>query len=340
MPHVVGITRRLAGQLGLATLAAAMVSAPRSAKALATRPAPLPQRATLTVAIQERAGFMAPLQFVGKTLEELNITYKPVNFQRYPDSRTAILSGAVDVGATGAPQVIQDLANGGDRLIALQGVAGFKMYPVIRNGLKIASWADLKGKKVGVGVGGNVWAAFVAKLAVEKIAYTDLHAIGIQGSGQNFNMALHRGDIDVSICWSPFVEEAVVQGIGYAPGNLEFGYTQPVGPEQGMWVTTREKLAAKRALIERFLWAFDTAEQTMNASETVKLATIVAFTGLDPKVAQLTSDWITYGNNITPQNMRAMARIFAELGVVPKDVSSLIDKHYDLALYNEVRSDG
>jgi sulfonate transport system substrate-binding protein len=323
----------------LPMLLAAAVAAlllPGVATALAPKPAPLAQRETITVAVQEKAGFMAPLFLVPELLDSMNIAYKAVNFQRYPDSRSAILSEAVDVGATGAPHVIQDLANGGETLVALQGVAGIQLYPAVRPGVKIEKWADLKGKKVGVGVGGNVWTAFVAKLNEEKIAYTDIKAIGIQGSGQNFNVALQRGDIDVSICWSPFVEQAVVQGIGYAPKELEFGYTQPTGPEQGMWVTTRRNLAAKRELLTRFLWAFAAAEERLNGSKELKVDVLTQFTGLEPAVAAKTAEWIDYGNNITVQQMEIMARLMAELGIVPKDVSDKVKGHYDLTLYNQV----
>jgi len=66
----------------------------------------------LTDAAQEKAGFMTQQLLVPETLEPMIIALKTVNFQRYPDSRSAILAGAVDIGATRAPQVIQDLANG------------------------------------------------------------------------------------------------------------------------------------------------------------------------------------------------------------------------------------
>ena len=122
--------------VGFIAGAAALLTA-GGAHALAPKPVPLPERQTITVAVQEKAGFMAPLLLVPEVLDALNITYKAVNFQRYPDSRTAILSEAVDIGATGAPQVIQDLANGGATLVALQGVAGMQLYPAVRTGLKI-----------------------------------------------------------------------------------------------------------------------------------------------------------------------------------------------------------
>jgi sulfonate transport system substrate-binding protein len=320
---------------GLIAGAAALLPA-GGAQALSPKPAPLPERQTITIAVQEKAGFMAPLLLVPEVLDALNITYKAVNFQRYPDSRTAILSEAVDIGATGAPQVIQDLANGGATLVALQGVAGMQLYPAVRTGLKIEKWSDLRGKKVGVGVGGNVWTSFVAKLNAENITYTDIKAIGIQGSGQNFNIALQRGDIDVSICWSPFVEQAVVQGIGYAPKTLEYGYTQPTSPEQGMWVTTRHNLETKRALLERFLWAFAEAQQRMNASKALKIDVLTKFTGLEPAVVAKTAEWISYGNHITIEQMQTMARLMAQLGIVPKDVSAELPGHYDLALYKQL----
>src|SRR5581483_11104683 len=173
----------------LAMSAAAMVARPTSGFAASTMPSALEKRETITVAVQEKAGHMAALYLVGKSLDKMNISYNPVLFQRYPDSRTAILSGSVDLGSTGAAQVIQDVAGGGTELIALQGVAALKLYPIVRQGIEVKTWEDLKGKTIGVGVGGNAWTAFVAKLKETPIAYTDLKPVGIQGSGQNFNLA-------------------------------------------------------------------------------------------------------------------------------------------------------
>lgn len=304
--------------------------------ALSPQPQPLPQRTEIKVGVQERAGYMSPLLHVGPILAAMNIDYKEVQFQRYPDSRAAILTQAIDVGCTGAAHVIQDLANGGNRLIALRGVAAMEMYPIVRNGLKIEKWEDLKGKRVGVGVGGNMWTMFVSKLNEVGIKYTEIEAIGIQGSGRNFNLALQRGDIDVSIGWSPFNEMAVVEGVGQAAKALEYGNSQALGSEQGMWVTTRDTLDTKRELVKRFLWAYAKAEEITNSSTEKKIDTLLQYTQQSPAVAVKTSEWMSLTSAISPDQMVKMAKLLFDLGVVKSDVSATVAKHYDAALANEV----
>ena len=105
--------QRVASTMVAGLIAAAALLSAGGAQALAPKPTPLPERQTLTVAVQEKAGFMAPLLLVPDALDSLNITVKTVNFQRYPDSRTAILSEAVDIA------IVTDMGSARNNIIVL-----------------------------------------------------------------------------------------------------------------------------------------------------------------------------------------------------------------------------
>lgn len=319
---------------GLCSLAAAIALAiivtfvSTSAYALSPKPEPLAEKKAIKVAFL-KTGFVSPLLYVPDLLKDLNIEFTGIEFQRYADSRSAITSKEADIGLTGGTLLIQALSTGNEDLMALMGVAGEDIYPVVRKGVKVEKWEDLIGLKIGAGVGGNVWTQWVAKLIQVGLPYGKLNVTGIQGGGQNYNIALRRGDIDVAILWSPFNTMPVVDGYAYWPKDLEFGMSQPVGGEQGIWMAHKEVLAEKKDLIERFLWAYKAAEAKVNASATSKAEAIQNFTGIKMDVAEALAGVTHFGADATPEKLKTMAKLMADQGIVKKDVSGMIEAHFD-----------
>ena len=314
--------------LGFLAVTGLTVSIATEALALGPKPEPLKEKTEIKVAFG-KFGFVAPLLYVPEILKSMNIEYKGIEFQRYADTRSAISSKAADVGLTGGTLLVQALSTGNENLIALMGVAGETIYPVVRNGVKVEKWDDLKGKHIGAGVGGNVWTQWVAKVIKVGLPYGDLKVTGIQGGGQNYNIALKRGDIDVAILWSPFNTMPVVDGYAYWAKGLEFGLSQPVGGEQGIWMSHKDVLAEKKALIERFLWAYKAAEQRINKDNATKAEAIHRFTGIKMEVAKELAKLTTFGQDVTVDKLKAMAKLMADQGIVKKDVSAMIPAHFD-----------
>ncbi len=302
---------------------------------LAPKPAPLSTRETIKVAFL-KTGFVAPLLYVPEILQSMNIEFVGIEMQRYADTRTAISTKEADVGQTGATLLVQALASGNDTIMALMGVASEIIYPVVRNDVKVEKWDDLKGKKIAAAIGGNVWTEWVAKLVEVGLPYGELQVVGIQGGGQNYTIALRRGDIEVAILWSPFNAMPVVEGYAYWPKELEFGVSQKIGGEQGIWITHKELLASKRPLLERFLWAYKAAEQRVAQSEASKAEAIQQWTGIAPEIAKEVAKLTTYGEDVTVAKLQAMAKLMADQGIVRKDVSDVIGKHFDRELVAKI----
>ena len=302
---------------------------------LVPKPAPLSTRETIKVAFL-KTGFVAPLLYVPEILQSMNVEFVGIEMQRYADTRTAISTKEADVGQTGATLLVQALATGNDTIMALMGVASEIIYPVVRNGVKVEKWDDLKGKKIAAAIGGNVWTEWVAKLVEVGLPYGELQVVGIQGGGQNYTIALRRGDIEVAILWSPFNAMPVVEGYAYWPKELEFGVSQKIGGEQGIWMTHKDLLASKRPLLERFLWAYKAAEQRVSKTEASKAEAIQQWTGIAPEIAKEVAKLTTYGEDVTVGKLQAMAKLMADQGIVRKDVSDVIGKHFDRELVAKI----
>ena len=118
------------------TLAGALCAYAAGSHAVGPRPAPAPQKQVLTVGYV-KVGHLSPIIFVADDLKACNVEVKPVEFVRYADARTALLSGSVDVSGIGPADLAIALAQGSQKLVGLSGVASSPKYLVTRKGVKM-----------------------------------------------------------------------------------------------------------------------------------------------------------------------------------------------------------
>src|SRR5581483_5932517 len=144
------------------------------------------------------------------------------------------------------------LSQGSTNVMGLMGVGSSPKYVIGRNGVKLDSWSDLKGKKIAIAPGSAVWFQFAATLVENNVPYNSFEAINIQGGGANFDQALKKGEVDGLVTWETFESIPVMDGYGYFAKGLEYGSSKAVGAELGMFMTTKTAIDAKRAAIERF----------------------------------------------------------------------------------------
>lgn len=311
----------LGGLLALAVAA----TAPFAARA---ETAPLNPPVTLTVGYQ-KVGHLAPIILLDDELKKQGVELKLVEFARYADARTALLSGSLDASAVGPADLAIALANGSTNVVGIMGVGSSPKYVIGRTGVKLDSWEDLKGKKVGIAPGSAVWFQFAATLTELGIPYTSFNAVNIQGAGTNFDQALQRGDVDAIVTWEPFESIPVIQGYGYFAKNLDYSKSKAVGAELGMLVATKNAAAEKRPALERFVHAYVAKMNELSKSPKDFSEAMAKLTGLEPPVAAKVAEVIKLGPVITPEQIKRQAKAFHDLGVIQKDVSGEIDKFWD-----------
>lgn len=317
----------------LLTCAAAVVIAtlPHHALAAGPEPKPLSPPAPLTIGYQ-KVGHLAPIVQLPDQLKKLGVEAKLVEFVRYADARTALLAGSLDVASVGPADLAIALSQGSTSVVGLMGVGSSPKYVIGRKGVKLDSWDDLKGKKVAIAPGSAVWFQFAATLVEKGIPYNSFQAVNIQGGGANFNQALKKGEIDAIITWEPFESTPVMEGYGFFAKNLEYSQSKAVGAELGIIVASKDALDKKRGAVERFVWAYLNAQDEMAKSPTKFAAAYAKFTGIDPKVSAEAAKVIKLGEVVSVDQIKRQAKAFADLGVIPKDVSGQIEKYWDGSL--------
>jgi sulfonate transport system substrate-binding protein len=202
-------------------------------------------------------------------------------------------------------------------------------YVVGRTGVKLDHWTDLTGKKIAIAPGSAVWFQFAATLLEQGVPYTSFEAVNVQGGGANFDQALKKGDVDGIVTWEPFESIPVMEGYGFFARNLEYGSSKAVGAELGMIMTTKQAIAAKRAAIERFVWAYLATQERLAQSREAFAAAYADLSGMQPDIAAKASQVINLGGVISTEQIKRQAKAFADLGVIQKDVSGQIEANWD-----------
>lgn len=283
-----------------------------------------------------KVGHLAPIMDVPEAVKACNVEIKPIEFVRYADARTALLSGSVDISGIGPADLAIALAQGSDKLVGLTGVAQSPKYPVTRKGVKIEQWKDIEGKRIGIAPGSAVWFQWAATLAEKGIPYTSFTAVNIQGGGTAFVQALKRGDIDAVALWEPFESQLVADGTATFSKNLEYSQSKAVGAELGLLAATREAVTTKRDAVKCFLWAYKASEEKLAADPELFAQTYSKYTGLPIEVTRESAKLIKLGGVLDLEQLKRQAKTFNDLGVIPKDVSADISKAWDPSLLKEV----
>jgi sulfonate transport system substrate-binding protein len=328
--------RNVVKLISKALLVTCLTTFVQSAFALSPAPAPLPQKTTLTVAYL-KVGHLAPLMLVEDELKKLNVDLKLAEFGRYADARTALLSGSVDVASVAPGDLPIALSQGNRSMVMLTGVATSKKYLVVRKDVKIDSWKDLAGKKIGVAPGSAVWFQWAATLAEKEIPYTTFTPINIQGGGTALVQALKRGDVDAYVGWEPFESQVVLDGSAYFAKGLEYSQSQAVGAELGAFAATKTALKDKREAVKRFLWAYLKAEEKLAADPKAYAQAYAKFSGVPLATSTEAAKLISLGNSLSADQVKRLATAFHKFGVIPKDVSGEVAEHYDDSIVRELK---
>lgn len=312
----------------LSLVGAAIGLMPLPAKAVGPEPAPLPAPVELTVGYQ-KVGHLAPMILISDDLKKLGVTLKLVEFVRYADARTALLAGSLDVASVGPADLAIALAQGSTNVVGLMGVGSSPKYVIGRNGVKLESWEDLKGKKIAIAPGSAVWFQLAATLVEQGVPYNSFQAVNIQGGGANLDQALKKGDVDGIVTWEPFESIPVMEGYGYFAKKLEYGSSKAVGAELGLLVASKTAADGKKAAVERFVWAYLKTQEELAKSPQKFADAYAQLSGMAPNIAAEAAKVIKLGEVVSPDQIKRQAKAFSDLGVIQKDVSGQIDASWD-----------
>lgn len=324
-----GLSRRhMVALLGAVSVGAGLSPAWSQGTSPLTGLKPLSTPVKLTLGLG-RAAHHSPIIGVKETLKPLGVDLEIADFSRYADARTAIGSGSLDVATIAAGDIAVLLSQDVKSVVAVRGIASSAKYPIVRNGVTLASWKDLPNVKLGVAPGSAVWFQFIAKLNEVGLRYDQLKIVNIQGAGANFVQALQRGDVDAFIHSEPFETTPTIEGFGGPAIALDYSDTKAMGAELGLFVATKNALSEKREAVRRFFLAYGYNESVLQQAPEKFAAAIQTYFGLEPNVAKIVAGKIKLGSVTTKESLTNIAKFLSDNGVIQKDISGEIASFYD-----------
>src|SRR3978361_719343 len=141
-------------------------------------------------------------------------------FPSGPPLLEALNVGAIDFGNTGeAPPIFAQAAGAPIQYVAYEPSAPKGEAILVPKDSKIASVADLKGKKVALNKGSNVHYLLVKALEQAGLKYSDIEPVFLAPA--DARAAFERGAVDAWVIWDPFqaAAEAATGARTLAPGT-------------------------------------------------------------------------------------------------------------------------
>src|SRR5690606_11885915 len=113
--------------------------------------------------------------------------------------------------------------------------------------------------------------------------------------------------------------------------------SKAVGAELGLLAASRDAITNKREAVKCFLWHYKNREAEL-AGDPEKFAQAYSqYTGLPLEVTRESVKLIKLGGVLDLDQLQRQAKIFSELGAIPKDVSGEIHTVWDPTLLEEVQ---
>ena len=261
---------------------------------------------------------------VAKDKYGLDIEVKP--FTRYPDIRTAIASGSLDVGVFGPNDLVTLLGQGNSKVIAVAGYATGGDYLMVRSGVTVNDWSDLNGLRMAVAQGGIGWMKLVASLQQHGVAYDAVKTTNLP-SAPGMQDALSSKQVDAVQIWDPFGASLAAKGLAYYP-KFDIEHSDVLGAWNSIIVMTTDFASNHPKAASKVIEAvFDATHQM--TSDLGTWAKVLSFTKLPTDTLIAAESHISYSPALDQARLVKLATFMYKLGIVPKDVSGEIAKAVD-----------
>jgi sulfonate transport system substrate-binding protein len=289
--------------------------------ALPSAPAGAADGKTLRIGYQ-KYGTLIILKTKGtleKRLAALGYGVEWKEFPGGPQLLEALNVGAIDAGTTGeTPPVFAQAAGAPLVYVGVEPPAPKGEAILVPKDSKIASVAELKGKKVALNKGSNVHYLLAKALEANGLKLADVDSVFLAPA--DGRAAFEAGKVDAWVIWDPF-EAAAVAATGARVLVDGTGLVQ----NYQYYLATRDYAAKQPQVIKALLAEIDTVDRWAagNVTEVAKL--LSPDVGLPVAVLDVSLGRLAYGvRPITPEILayqQQIADTFHKAGLLPKAIT-------------------
>jgi ABC-type nitrate/sulfonate/bicarbonate transport system substrate-binding protein len=275
----------------------------------------------------------ANMMILGEYARKHGVELEVVPMRRYADLQLALMTNQIDVAVMGYINAgLMEEKNFRDyRVIA--GVFTGGQNLTLAKDVKVATWKDLEGRKLGTAP--NSYAELIFK-ASAKLGGADLakiQTVSFTAGGPPLLSALKNREIDGFVSWEPNNADAAVGGFGYY-SSLDIS-DNPTRGVNGVLVVNSSFLQSKRAAVLGVVRAVTEATDALNASRERYVQVAVQGTGSSPEVVREAIPHGALDYKLYAKEGIALLKLIYEAKITQIDTSPAIDKQFDYSLLME-----
>ncbi|RAP75586.1 sulfonate ABC transporter substrate-binding protein [Paenibacillus montanisoli] len=254
-----------------------------------------------------------------KRLESEGYTVMWTEFPGGPQLLEALNVGSIDIGHTGeAPPIFAQAAGTSLVYLAHEPVSPASEGILVPKDSKIATLADLKGKKIALNKGSNVHYLLVKALEKAGVDYKDVTTVFLKPG--DARVAFENGSVDAWVIWDPFLAAAqtatgaklLTDGTDLV-SNIEF------------YLASRQFAENNKPVIDAFNEELNKIDAWAKENQKAVAELLSPQLGIDVPSLELASARREYG--ITPvddsviEAQQKIADTFFDLQLIPKEIT-------------------
>lgn len=261
-------------------------------------------------------------------LEDESIQIELSPFKTNNEMMVAMQGNSIDMMPMGYNNTISALDRGDLNYKYVAGISEGGTRILVRNGVDIDSWEDVRGKTVGTAQGSTQYQQLV--LAAQS------HGIDIEqdtdfvniGSAPDMVLALMNGDVDVVSIWEPSASEAIAREFGHeVPALSDTFYDDAWRVNSGLAVSNKF-IEEHPEAVETVLAAFEKAKDKVNADKEFWVDEFMKLSSSDPEILKRAIENVSAVTAVDPGDVKAIAKSLHGIGIVNEDYSDRLDDYF------------
>jgi ABC-type nitrate/sulfonate/bicarbonate transport system substrate-binding protein len=270
-----------------------------------------------------------PLWGIAPFAEKVGLRIEHIPAATNADMQRNLQSG-VEIGTLGyqSPAIMAEQNVSNVKVVAGEQLGGQNL--IVRKDVRLDSWRDLEGKRIGR-VPGSYAAILFTLAATENHAdLSKVKLINVTAAGPAELQALKSRDLDGLVLWSPVIDRAVVEGYAYYPSCCDIGQTKTYGAGNQIIAANTDFLKNRGTAI-RFLKAYAESLNYYVKNPDKAVSLISEYTGVSKEI--IAEAW-KHGIWDVRADVRTMINVAKQgpmFGFTKKDMSGKVPSYVDMS---------
>jgi len=251
-------------------------------------------------------------------------TIELVEFKTSLEMIAAFTANNLDVATIGYWHAVRMLDQGAN-VQGLAGICSKGSRLIVRPGLTLGGWKELRGKTCAVARGSTQDLQFLLALKSNGLTVGDINYRDLGGNMAVHVSALQQHQADTSAMWEPFASQAIQQGLGTELSGLyEGSFTA-----NGVMVASSDTISKRRDEVQAVVSAQVKSTNALTGDPDKFLALAIKLSGFNRETMVMANQNTVLEYILRMSDARKIATVANQVGYAKSDVGSKLGQAFN-----------